>query len=253
MEILSHKSHQELLNYLQHVRASLQEWLLLEVRLTEQSKDNITVRDTAELIHSLFGEKEGKIYICNDHEVLMLVRWGRNAPEEVTKKIEKQFPEGSCEVQVHAPTVEGLTKLELQISVKHPITLAKIRRAREEKIILVADDDMYMRLLVKKGVGQDLTVYEVANGDEVLAAYKKLAPNILFLDIHMPNVEGTVILQSILALDPEAYVVMLSADSSPENVLFTKEQGAKWFVGKPFTKEKLQECIRHYFSLGNSD
>lgn len=245
MEILSYKNHLDLLNYLPHIKASLKEWLFVDVRLTESCDKDFTVNDAAQLIHTVFGSKEGKLYICNDREILMLLHWGRtyNA-SEIAKSVEDRLPAGSCEVRAHEPTPEGVAKFEMLITYKKPVGLADLRRARPEKIILVADDDMYMRLLVKKGVSEKMTVYEVDDGNEVLRAYKKYVPDILFLDIHLPNKEGTSVLGDILSIDPKAYIIMLSSDSSRENVAFTLKQGAKGFLTKPFTKERLLECVK---------
>ena len=244
MEILSHKNHLDLLNYLPHVKSSLKEWLFVDVRLTNNSDKDFTITDAANLIHSLFGSKEGKLYICNDREILMLLRWGRtHDPSEISKSVEERLPAGSCEVRTHEPTSEGVEKFEMLITYKKPVGLADLRRARQEKIILVADDDMYMRMLVKKGASEGIVVHEAADGSEVLAAYKKYVPDILFLDIHMPNKEGIDILRDILAVDSKAYIIMLSADSSRENVELALKQGAKGFLTKPFTKEKLQDYI----------
>jgi two-component system chemotaxis response regulator CheY len=127
---------------------------------------------------------------------------------------------------------------------KKIVTPGAAEHSAENIIVLVADDDMYMRLLVKKGVGVGTVVHEVADGSEVLSAYKTHVPNILFLDIHMPNLEGPIVLRSILEFDPNAYIVMLSADSTPENVKMTSQYGAKGFLGKPFTKEKLQDYVK---------
>jgi two-component system chemotaxis response regulator CheY len=215
------------------------------VRLTENSDKDFTITDAADLIHSLFESKEGKLFICNDREILMLLRWGRTRDfSGVAKNVQERLPAGSCEVHVRELTPEGIAKFEMLITYKKPVILADLRRARQEKIILVADDDMYMRMLVKKGAGEGIAVHEVADGKEVLASYKKYVPDILFLDIHMPNLGGTNNLQNILAIDPKAYIIMLSADRSRENVELTAHKGAKGFLTKPFTKEKLQDYIR---------
>lgn len=249
MEILDHKkNHQDLMEYLPHVKLSLQEWLFVDVRLTDMSDKDFSITQAAELLHSLFNDKEGKLYICNDHEILILLHWGKNyAISEITRKVERSMPAGSCEVHVNEPTPEGLAKLEILITYKKPstaLTLSDIRNMRRENVIMVADDDMYMRTLVKKGIAVNATIHEVGDGNEVLASYKKYAPDILFLDIHMPILEGPEVLRAILAIDPKAYIVMLSADSTQENVKLTTHGGAKGFLTKPFTKEKLQEYIR---------
>jgi two-component system, chemotaxis family, chemotaxis protein CheY len=74
-----------------------------------------------------------------------------------------------------------------------------------------------------------------------MAAYKQYAPDILLLDIHMPGKDGLEVLHDIQDIDPQAYIIMLSADSSAENVGYTLQEGAKGFMTKPFTREKLLE------------
>lgn len=247
MEILNHKDQKDLVGYLPYVRQSIKDWLFVDIRLSNEADIPLTVTQTAEAVHALFKNREGKLYICNEREILMIVRWGRENPASiVADSVGKALPAEGCEIFVHEPTVEGIAKLEILISYKKPVhttTLADIRATRRENVILVADDDMYMRLLIKKGVGPNFTVCEVANGAEVFEACRKFAPDIVFLDIHMPGMEGTDALGKILSIDPKAFVVMVSADSSRENVEDTIRKGAKGFMTKPFSKEKLQEYL----------
>ncbi len=115
--------------------------------------------------------------------------------------------------------------------------------------ILVADDDFYMRGLVKvalDGVGE---IIEADSGEAVLDLYKKHSPAIVLLDIHMPKKGGKMVLEEILAHDPLAYVVMFSADAQMENVHGTTKNGAKGFIVKPFTKDKLLEYVLRCPSL----
>jgi two-component system chemotaxis response regulator CheY len=248
MEILYHKDHRELLGYLPYVKLTLKEWLFVDVRIEEAAVKDLTVAKAAEAVHALFKSREGKLFVCNDREILMIVRWGKSNPASVVADgIGKALPKDGCQVFVHEPTMSGVTKLEVLITYKKPtaapLTYADKRATRRENVILVADDDLYMRMLVKKGVVVNSTVVEVADGAQVLDAYKKSVPDIIFLDIHMPNIDGTELLQQIRAIDPRAYIVMLSADSSAENVKSTTQSGAKGFLTKPFTKEKLQEYL----------
>jgi two-component system chemotaxis response regulator CheY len=115
---------------------------------------------------------------------------------------------------------------------------------------MIADDDMYMRHLAKMGLESFATIYEVTEGDQVVNAYRKWMPDILFLDIHLPGKMGTDILQEILQIDKSAYVVMLSADSSPENIRLAAHKGAKDFVSKPFTRERMLENMKKCPTLG---
>jgi CheY-like chemotaxis protein len=226
MEILHHKDlnkkdPKELLGYLPYVKLSLKEWLFVDIRLTEAA-ENLSIEKVAEIIRASFKSREGKLYICNEREILMLVRWGKNNPASiVADTIGAALPKEGCQVFVHEPTLTGVSKLEVSITYKKPAsapTYADARATRRENVVVVADDDMYMRMLVKKGAGPNATIVEVADGSEVLAAYQKSVPDIIFLDIHMPGMNGSDVLQQILAVDPSAYIVMLSADSSRENV-----------------------------------
>ena len=105
--------------------------------------------------------------------------------------------------------------------------------------VLVADDNTFIRFLVKKWLEAEAKVIEVAHGKDVLDAFKEHVPNVVFLDIHLPGRNGKDILKDILAYNPAAHVIMLSADSMKENVLFAADNGAKAFITKPFTRETL--------------
>lgn len=245
MEIVLHHNPAELVQYLAYVKASLHEWVLVNVKLSDASDKNFTVHEAASLVHSLFKDREGKIYVSSSGEMLMLIRGGTNVtPATIAPTIESHLPAGKCEVCAAEPTLDGLTKLEILITCAKTQSLSEMRIARKENIALVADDDMYMRLLLKKGLGTHCVVHEVDNGAAITDAYKQHNPDIVFLDIHMPNMDGRAVLHELLTLDAKAYVIMLSADSSEENVVFANKTGAKGFLTKPFSKDRLVEYLQ---------
>lgn len=261
MEILAQTNRKELIDYLPHVKSSFREWWFISVRLTDGSDKDFSADDASRLIHSLFGAKEGKIYICNDREIFVLLRWGKqHNPDEIAEQVESHLPAGTCEVHVHARTQAGIDKLELLITYQKPLGLADLRRARQEKIILVADDDLFMRTQVKgfvhkimiNGVYQKTTIFEAADGNDVVSIYKKHVPDVLFLDLHMPNKDGFSILQEIQALDRQAYVVMMSSDNTPKSMERLLKEGARGFLTKPFTKELLCDYIKKCPTLFHS-
>jgi len=253
MEIIYQKDQTELLKFLVQAKQSLKEWLFVEIRLMEGYNSSFTINDAAKLLYTLYKEREGKVYICNNHEILMLLREsGKHVVSHVTKTIKEYFPEGSCEVEVYEPTPEGMRKLELKFTSRkkedldrgEPIPFAGIRNLRQENVILVADDDMYIRSLVRTSINGKASVHEVSAGDEVLSSYKRLVPDVLFLDLHLPNKDGVGVLQEIMAIDPKAYVIILSSDIEREKVSLTLQKGAKGFLAKPFVKEKLQKYVQ---------
>jgi two-component system chemotaxis response regulator CheY len=240
VEVLSHEKYQDLLNYLPAIKSSLKEWQLVDIQLADPANPALTIAQVVDQVYSLFKDKEGKIYTCNAQEIVMLIRWGKTDPALIPQKIETKLPAGSCKILVQKPTVEGLGKLEILVQINPPASpYADMRKSRRENVVLVADDDMYMRLLVNKGSSPQATVHEAANGDEVVGLYKQYVPDILFLDIHLPGQNGMNILAELIKIDPEAHIIMLSADSSRDNVEKAVAEGAKGFMAKPFTKEKL--------------
>jgi two-component system, chemotaxis family, chemotaxis protein CheY len=247
MEVLSYQSHQELLDFIPRIESSLKEWQIIDILLDPESAKDCTIQDIGDMVHKLFKDKEGKLFISDENEIFLLVRCGNNTdPIMLASKVEDVLPDGSCEVFVNEPTAGSLSKLEMRVKINpsKDFSLADVRHARHRNVILVADDDMYMRMLVKKGVESHYQVQEVTDGTEVLSAYRKYVPDIVFLDIHMPGKNGTENLKELLIADPQAYVVMLSADSSQMNVEWAMQQGAKGFLTKPFNRGKLLEYIK---------
>lgn len=248
MEIILPSQKLALLDYMQLLKYQLSEWLIIETKLVDQASQTMTVSSVAELLNELFAAYQGRILVCNKTEVLMLIEWGKdNSPQKLAKKIGEKLPPDVCETVVVPPTQKGLKKIELLLvpTTEEKGQMYKARVARSENIFLVADDDMYMRLLAKKGL-QDLgTVIEAGEGKLVAEMYRTHNPDMVLLDIHMPDLTGQEVLAKLLEIDPHAYVVMLSADSSIENVQWAKQHGASGFLTKPFEKSKLLAYVEN--------
>ncbi len=118
------------------------------------------------------------------------------------------------------------------------------RRYRQTRVILIADDDQLTREMIKIALEPMGRILEAKDGMQAVALYESEKPDIVFLDIHMPGQKGLDALRQIFSLDRDAYVVMQSADSSPENVYEVLASGAKGFVTKPFTPEKLIAVLK---------
>ena len=110
--------------------------------------------------------------------------------------------------------------------------------------VLVVDDAKFMRTLVKDAltaVGHEI-VAEAENGNEAVALYKQHKPDLTTMDITMREKDGIEAAEEILAHDPAARVIMVTA-LGQENLL-TKaiKLGVKDFVVKPFPPERLQKA-----------
>ncbi len=117
------------------------------------------------------------------------------------------------------------------------------RLQHEIPAIMVIEDDAFSRRLVENVLHNQFAITALGTADTALETYAKLAPNLLFLDINLPSVTGIELLEKIIAFDPNAYVIMLSGNADKDNVITAMKLGAKGFVGKPFTKEKLLQYI----------
>lgn len=117
------------------------------------------------------------------------------------------------------------------------------RRARENKSSLVVDDDFFTRTLVSNVVGREMASVSAGSGEEAIRSYVTSAPDIVFLDIGLPDISGHEVLTKLLKLDPQAYIVMLSGGGNRENIMQAMAAGAKGFIVKPFTQEKIRQYI----------
>jgi two-component system, chemotaxis family, chemotaxis protein CheY len=111
--------------------------------------------------------------------------------------------------------------------------------------VLVVDDAAFMRKLVSDALveGGHEVVGEAVDGNEAVARYLQLRPEVTTLDITMPEKDGLIALQEIMALDPDARVVMCSALGQESKVLESIKIGAKDFVVKPFGPERVLGAV----------
>jgi two-component system, chemotaxis family, chemotaxis protein CheY len=116
--------------------------------------------------------------------------------------------------------------------------------------ILVVDDAAFMRRMVidvLQGGGHEV-IGEAANGNEALQRYQELRPDVMTLDITMPEKDGLTALKELIAIDPGAKVVMCSALAQESKVLEAVKAGAKDFIAKPFQAQRVLTAIEKVVS-----
>ena len=111
--------------------------------------------------------------------------------------------------------------------------------------VLVVDDAAFMRKMVSDALtkGGHEVVGEAGNGVEAVARFRELKPDLMTLDITMPEKDGLTALAEIVAADPSARVVMCSALGQEAKVLEAIKLGAKDFVVKPFQPDRVIEAV----------
>jgi two-component system, chemotaxis family, chemotaxis protein CheY len=111
--------------------------------------------------------------------------------------------------------------------------------------VLVVDDAAFMRKLVSDVLtkGGHEVVGEAGNGVEAITRFQELKPEVMTLDITMPEKDGLSALKDIMELEPSARVVMCSALGQESKVLESIKLGAKDFVVKPFQPDRVLEAV----------
>lgn len=232
------------------------------------------------IIKELLEHEEGYIYLCEDSDAFILFQGKASA---ILDKLGEHFkglhnahptaqPEDElytifdlsrhwqiflslCKTKAAAilpalfPTVNAgpvvQTKSTLPIFDTTLFSAANAKRhTRKRLVVLIVEDDPFTRRLVASTLKGDYDVIEAGDGAQAIHMYEKSAPDMVFLDIELPDVNGHVLLAKFLAFDPSAFIVMLSANSIKENILAALEKGAQGFIAKPFTKEKLTHYLR---------
>ncbi len=111
--------------------------------------------------------------------------------------------------------------------------------------VLVVDDAVFMRKVVSDALakGGHEVMGEAANGQEAVDQFQSLKPEVMTLDITMPEKDGLAALKEIIAMDPQARIVMCSALGQETKVLEAIKAGAKDFVVKPFQPDRVLSAI----------
>ena len=111
--------------------------------------------------------------------------------------------------------------------------------------VLVVDDAAFMRKMVSDALakGGHEVVGEAGNGVEAISQFQALKPDLMTLDITMPEKDGLAALADIMAADPSAKVVMCSALGQESKVLEAIKLGAKDFVVKPFQPDRVIDAV----------
>ncbi len=114
------------------------------------------------------------------------------------------------------------------------------------KNILICDDAAFMRMMIKDILTKNgyNVVGEAENGKVAVDKYSELSPDLVLLDITMPEMDGIAALKAIKAKDPNACVIMCSAMGQQAMVIEAIQSGAKDFIVKPFQAERVLEAVK---------
>lgn len=114
------------------------------------------------------------------------------------------------------------------------------------KNVLICDDAAFMRMMIKDILvknGYNI-VGEAENGYKAIDKYIETKPDLVMMDITMPDMDGIQALKKIKAMDPNANVIMCSAMGQQAMVIESIQSGAKDFIVKPFQHDRVLEAVK---------
>lgn len=202
-----------------------------------------------------------QFYKFSDNDVILLCcPHGEAEQRQVRDTLEwvcAQFPHGFCdygfltkELYVYQKMADQklLSQKKVQaydaLSDENVVESIGLRRKkRDEPLVLVVEDDRFTASYIGAFL-KDFDLVIARTGEEAILKYIEYAPDAVFLDIHLPGINGHQTLQAIKCADPNAFVVMLSVDTAKSSILSASENGAVSYLKKPFSRERVLNTLR---------
>ncbi len=116
------------------------------------------------------------------------------------------------------------------------------------KKVLIADDEVYIRLLVRSILGRDYVVLEANDGEEAVNVARTQRPDLILMDIMMPKLDGVgacniIKSDSIIRTIP---VIMLTARADKLDQEYSRDMGADGYMTKPFSPQELLDTVNRF-------
>jgi two-component system chemotaxis response regulator CheY len=283
MDIITENAEQKLLEELNEHYVSNSSVRCLHLRLSNLVLPHEeTLPDILEILDQFIPSYQCRIFICSDHDIFILDRSLTfrmmdkifvhlnnkffNSLQDISinfsslheiridyqrlknicgKKIENLQNAQEDNSEMPEIEIEMRSREELLNNINRDLlsSLSMRRDIRKNIEVMVVEDDLFSQRLVSNALDGLYDISMTGDGQGAILNYVRKAPDVLFLDINLPDIDGHEVLEKIFEIDPHAYVVMFSGNGDRKNVTRAVELGAKGFIGKPFTKEKLFQYI----------
>lgn len=281
MQVVTKQAEELLTKALSNTESDSQTWFAVHFicsKLQPENGDPKSLNIAINKINDILTDETGIIYSCNDKDIIILC--AKTPINQLNKLVEdikflfvndpfacseesdfgkvynlgdshEQFYYMARQKQVandelHEKKEQAEDENEPKVNAFLLDDSLKNRHKRHRLQILVVEDHDFSRKLVIDALGRDYDSIAAANGKQAIERYAANAPNIVFLDIGLPKIDGHNVLKRIMEMDKDAFVVMLSANTYANDVKGAITNGAKGFIAKPFTKEKIMNYIKKY-------
>ncbi len=281
LELITRSAEHHFLTTLEDLKAAPNGWLGLNFSLSKIidhsdmaadldgiiSKLDAAQRKKDSFMHQLQNELgdsfTGFIYSFSDFDILALImvdQDGQKARANAAfEKLAKTLSKGQSEQSLLANSFRNYQKLADEkllrsrrfeayraMADQHKVGSISARRDRRDApLVMVVEDDRFTLHYASSILSKEYEMVSAKTGEDAIEMYIENAPDIVFLDIHLPGLSGHQVLEAINAVDKDAFVVMLSVDSVKDNIAMASELGAKKFIKKPFSKERLIDTVKN--------
>ncbi len=272
MEILSINADQKLVSAASSIGRnplSWEGWFCLQIRLQDIDDDlyQECLLWTKSIVDSYLKEVEGRVYFCGNktihilgktispkilhqtghqicdliyaenetsayYTIYDLVEDGFLYAQSVLEQANNVF---SLPVSIHS----GLESLPLSEPLSQGQSLGAVK-------VLLVEDDPVTRWMVRNALKHECEFVTAPTMNKAFGMYSSYQPDVVFLDIDLPDGSGYAVLEWIMRNDPGACVVMFSSNDNLDNISNALEDGASGFIAKPFLKESLLHYIHNH-------
>lgn len=119
-----------------------------------------------------------------------------------------------------------------------------------QRVLIVDDSPIMRQALIKIFSDEGFEVVgEAADGEEAIAMFESLRPDLTSLDIVMPKLRGTEVLEKLMAKYPDANIIMASSISDARTVMHCLKIGAKQYITKPYDETKIMNAVKKALNI----
>lgn len=274
MEIIMERAELELFSVIEAIHrdpASWKDWRCLHLEMPRLAGHTQCMQVQTNMVHalqSILKPFSGNAYFCGCSEIYVFCKGVSDAllgqAGDMLSTVMLEMTGAPATYKVWDLTSDALQLLQLEISFpasetteekeivkngvlpdlsdRHGKESASLHLARQPKVLLVEDDPV-TRWLVRSALKETCTLITAQNAGSAVDSFNKCRPDLVFLDLNLPDKSGSDVLRHILRQDPQAKVVIFTGQDHMDNIIKMLEEGAAGFVAKPFTKDRLMHYI----------
>jgi CheY-like chemotaxis protein len=236
------------------------DWKCIDIAIedTHNSHDNtVSLLCAQSLIQTYLAGKNIHSFVCAPHSLYVLCK---NIDDDVFEEIEQYVAtmvrvenNQTIYFQVYALDKDidaFLTKI-LEQGDAGPLSLSPVTKPRLHTLAvnkntkaLLVEDDPVTRWMVRNTLKEECHLVTASTAGAACTIFSSFKPDIVFLDIGLPDKNGLEVLSWILRNDPEARVIMFSSQDTLDSMATALDAGAKGFVAKPFSRDILVGYVR---------